>query len=411
MKKLIALLLIISVMLSFPACEKDIKSENLMKRREPSRSDISSEEFNENYITRLGVELFKKSYEEKNILISPLSIAYALAMVQNGAEGETLEQMEALFGTDRETLNRFLYSYSTTLPGNDSEKLSIANSIWIKNDPYLTVNNDFLQTTANYYSADVFKSRFDRSTLKDINNWVSENTKEMIPEILDSIPKDTVMYLINALAFESEWADNYKEPSVRDGIFTTLTGEEKKTSLMYSTEYDYLSDGNTKGVIKYYEGKRYAFAALLHDESVGFSEYVESLTAEKISSLLENVVSSTVITAIPKFEHEYSASLPSVLSEMGLCDAFDPLLCDLSSLGTYEDANLYISDVIHKTYISVAEKGTKAGAATVISVDCTTSADVLFEEPKEVILDRPFVYMLIDCETNTPFFIGAVMSP
>ena len=135
---------------------------------------------------------------------------------------------------------------------------------------------------------------------------------------------------------------------------------------------------------------------------------MKALTGEKISDLLESSTDCVVRTSIPKFETEYSKSLTEILGNMGMTDAFDPLSADFSALGSYKNGNLYISDVMHKTYISVAEKGTKAGAATSISVNATGAPSIM-EEPKEVYLDRPFVYMLIDCENNVPFFIGTLM--
>ena len=176
---------------------------------------------------------------------------------------------------------------------------------------------------------------------------------------------------------------------------------------MYSTEAVYLEDENATGFIKYYKGHKYAFVAMLPDEDVSLSEYISSLDGKAIRDMLQNPQHySTVHTAIPKFETEYDVEMSDILSSMGMSDAFDTEKADFSNLGTSSAGNIFISRVLHKTYISVGEKGTKAGAVTVI--ETTDGASAIVGEPKYVYLDRPFVYMLIDCENNLPFFIGAM---
>lgn len=360
--------------------------------------------------TDFAVRLFQectRSQGEGNILVSPLSVINALAMTANGAGGETLKQMEELFGADLDSLCSYLHNYNKCLPTDPKYKRHSANSIWIRDDRSFTVQPDFLQTNAEWFNADVYMAPFDGSTLRDINKWVSENTDEMIPEILDEIPAAAVMYLINALAFDAEWQSIYYDHQVRDGVFTREDGTTQDTEMMYSTEYTYLRDTQAQGFVKYYHDAKYAFAALLPDEGISLAEYTASLTGEKLHELLSNPEKTAVDTAIPKFEAEYSTLLNDVLENLGMTDAFDSVAADFSGLGTSPGGNLFISRVIHKTYISVNEKGTKAGAATVVEVRCKSemAAD---EEIKTVYLDRPFVYMIIDCEENLPIFIGTV---
>lgn len=360
--------------------------------------------------TDFAVRLFQKcagSQAEGNVLVSPLSVINALAMTANGARGETLAQMEEMFGADLTSLCDYLQAYNKNLPSAEKYKLHVANSIWVKDDEGFTVQPDFLQANANRFNADVYTAPFDGSTLKDINKWVSRNTDKMIPEILDEIPEDAVMYLINALAFDAEWHSIYKDYQVRDGFFTREDGTRQETELMYSIEYTYLRDTRAQGFLKYYNDAKYAFAALLPDEGISLEDYVASLTGEGLYELLSNPERPDVRTAIPKFEAEYSVLLNDILENLGMKDAFDSGIADFSGLGTSLNGNLYISRVIHKTYIAVDEKGTKAGAATVVEVN-TESAIMEPAEVKTVYLDRPFVYMIIDCEEKLPVFIGTV---
>ena len=406
---IISLLLVCAMAVNLTGCTMEVQAKDLMEGITPNQvnalDDLSSQNAD---VTDFAIRLFKASEESgKNTLISPLSVLCALAMTANGAEEETLAQMEEVLGMTTEELNLYLYSYMKNLPQGDKYKLSLANSIWFTEDERFTVNQDFLQTNADYYGADIYKAPFDKQTIKDINNWVEENTDGMIPNILDSIPEEAVMYLINALAFEAEWVEIYEKQQVRDGKFTKEDGTKQDVEFMYSTEGTYLEDEKAIGFKKYYKGGKYAFVAMLPKEGVSVSQYIASLTGESLNELLSNPQYGTVHTSMPKFETEYSAEMSEILKGMGMTEAFDGLIADFEGLGTSTDGNISISCVLHKTFISVGEKGTKAGAATV--VETTDEADMVIEDPKEVYLDRPFMYMLIDCENNIPFFIGTMM--
>ena len=176
--------------------------------------------------------------------------------------------------------------------------------------------------------------------------------------------------------------------------------------MMYGTEHMYLDDGSATGFLKYYADRKYAFAALLPNDGVSVSDYVASLTGEGLMNTLHNTQNVEVKTAIPKFESEYSVEMSDILKAMGMTDAFDGTKADFTGLGSLDDGNIFIGRVLHKTYIAVDEKGTKAGAATAVEMSGSSAP---LEELKTVYLDRPFVYMLIDCETNLPIFIGTAM--
>ena len=406
---IISLLLVCSMAVNLTGCTMKVQAKDLMEGIIPNQvnalDDLSAQNAD---VTDFAIRLFKASEESgKNTLISPLSVLCALAMTANGAEEETLAQMEEVLGMTTEELNLYLYSYMQNLPQDDKYKLSLANSIWFTEDERFTVNQDFLQTNADYYGADVYKAPFDKQTLKDINNWVKHNTDDMIPEILDKIPEEAIMYLVNALAFEAEWMEIYEKQQVRDGKFTKEDGTKQDVEFMYSTEGTYLEDENAIGFKKYYKGGKYAFVAMLPNEGVSVSEYIASLTGESLNALLSNPQYGTVHTSMPKFEMEHTVEMAEILKGMGMTEAFDIYNADFEGLGTSTAGNIYISRVLHKTFISVGEKGTKAGAATVVEMADGAAAEP--QEPKEVYLDRPFVYMLIDCENNIPFFIGTMM--
>ncbi len=378
--------------------------ENI-KPGEFSAESVSSPDKDE-AITDFAVRLFQGGLSDSgNTLISPVSVLSALAMTANGAGGETLAQMENIFGLSVGEINEYLSAYMKSLPAGDKYRLSLANSIWFRDDDRLSVNQKFLQLNADYYGASVYKAAFDEATLKEINGWIDDKTDGMIKDILDKIPADAVMYLVNALAFDAEWEEIYNESQVRGGSFTSGSGEKRDVEMMRGTDDMYLEDGSATGFIKYYAGKKYAFAALLPNEGVAIEDYISSLTGNGLMNVIENAQNMQVETAIPKFESEYSVEMKNILESMGMIEAFDPDLADFTGLATSEIGNTYISRVLHKTYIAVGEKGTRAGAATAVEMKLT---GMPVEPIKSVILDRPFVYMLIDCASNLPLFIGTV---
>ena len=404
---IISLLLLCVIMFNTVGCSS-MSSANLMRSIKPNKVSPADDLFDANgNATDFAVRLFKAANEGgKNTLISPLSVMCALAMTVNGADGETRKQMEDMFGMSAEELNLYIYSYMSSLPQEKKYKLNLANSIWFTDNENFTVNEKFLQINADYYGADIYKVPFNKGTLKDVNNWVEKKTDKMIPKILDELSENAIMYLINALAFEAEWSDIYKKDQVSNGIFTKEDGTQQDAVFMYSTEGKYLEDKDATGFIKYYSGKKYAFVALLPDENVSLSEYISSLDGDSLYKLLSEAENKSVRTAIPKFETEYSTELSAVLKSMGMENAFNGATADFSKLGNTAGDNLFISRVIHKTFIQVGEKGTKAGAATAVEIKCTSIDRP--DDQKQVYLDRPFVYMLIDCENNVPFFIGSM---
>lgn len=364
-----------------------------------------------------SLKLLQESIKEpgENIMISPVSIQNALAMTANGAVGNTLEQMLAVLAgangesQDRNRLNESLKAFNEGLTDSENASLKQANSIWVKEGKErLEVKPDFLERNGYFYGADVYKAPFDASTLEAINQWVKDKTDGRIEEILDKIPNEAVMYLINAISFDAEWRNTYLEHQVREKEFTNASGNQEEVQLMYSEEGDYLEDGNACGFIKYYK-EGYYFMAMLPEEGTTVEEYVNSLNADSYLALLEQKKKATVMAAIPKFTSEYTTEMSELLESLGMTDAFDANKADFSGLATLPEENIYINRVLHKTFIQVDELGTKAGAATIVEMVEETAA-IEPEEIYNVYLNRPFLYAVVDGKTNVPIFIGIVNS-
>ena len=379
---------------------KNVRTEEIEKVQNLSETGEPLADF--------GVRLFQNSLRpDENTLVSPLSVLYALSMTANGAAGDTLSQMEAVLGMDAQQRNSWLYSYTN---GLKNENLFLANAIWLKDDKGFAVEPEFLQTNANYYNAGLYSAPFNDATCKEINGWIEGKTAGMVKDMLDEIPKEAIMYLVNALAFEAKWAEVYDEYQVRENVFTTENGETRDAELMYSGEDGrFLEDDLATGFVKWYDDHRYAFVALLPNEGVSVAEYVQSLSAEHLRQMIKNPKSYEVTAAIPKFETEFFTDMGSVLEGMGMRNAFNSSLADFTRLGSHTNGNIYISQVLHKTVICVAEQGTQAGAATVVAVAPEAAPPGEPVEIKKVILDRPFVYMIWDMKTNTPIFMGTLM--
>ncbi len=352
--------------------------------------------------TDFSAELFKRSFEGKNTLISPLSVMLALGMTATGAEGDTAAQFTELFGGIKAAeLSKYLKGYTESVA---SRKLNLANSIWFNNKYGFNVKNDFLQGVSDYYAADVFSDISEEA----VNKWIEENTDGMIKDMLEGLDPTTVMLLVNTVLFKAEWNVKYTDRQVFDDEFTTIDGTKKKVTMMSSSEHSYLENDAATGFLKPYEGGKYAFAALLPKEGTSVDELIATLDGEMIRETLSAVSQEKVITKIPQFEYDFSIEMGKILHEMGLRDAFDPKAADFTGMSDNADEiMLHIGFVLHNTRIELTPVGTKAGAATVVGMKLS-SAPMPIEPPKEVYLDRPFVYMIVDTETDLPIFIGAV---
>lgn len=390
-----------------------VKAQDLMKGITPA--NVESTKLSDDFINSqadFAVDLFKKSIDKnKNSLISPTSVYLALAMTANGADGNTLKEFETVLGKYNLSIadiNKYCNSYNKELNNVQSGKINIANSIWYKNTNNLIVNKTFLQTNADNYGASAYKSDFgSKQTVKDINNWVKSNTGGLIDNIVDKIDPRDVMVLFNTIYFEAEWQVKYENAQINDGVFKLSEEKTITTKFMTSSEYNYLKDDTAQGFIKPYKDNKFSFVAILPNEGVSIDSYIASLTGEKFLSLIKNKSDAYISTSMPKFKSDFSKSLVESLKEMGLNDCFDGNVSDFNNIASSTEGNIYVSDVMHTTFIQVDGLGTKAGAATKISNRPQSAAPSKIK----ITLDRPFIYAIIDNETSLPIFIGTMNDP
>lgn len=354
----------------------------------------------------------------QNVMVSPLSVMMALEMTRNGASTETLEQIGAVIypGILPEEGKEGLLSFEAVLEekqkeeGQDRKKASgllVANSIWFQTDGKFVPEEDFLRSSVREYGAEIYGAPFDESTLSDINRWVENETNGMVRDILDEIPNEAVMYLVNAVAFEAEWQEPYETYQIGGAPFYGADGSETTVDMMYGEESRYLSGEHVTGFVKPYK-EGYDFVALLPEEGLSLEEYIAGLDGATFLQTIADENDTIVETGIPKFEGETSLEMSGVLQQMGMPLAFDESGADFTKMGSCEDGvNIYIDRVLHKTYVNVDELGTKAGAATVVEMLAEGAAEKV-PEPKRVILNRPFLYAVVERDTGLPVFIGTV---
>ena len=372
-----------------------------------------SDEFKDaaaNFAFELLKESNKAGYEGDSLLVSPLSVMLALSMTANGAEGETLKQFEKVLGgkMDIDSLNAQLFNYTSTLTSTEKAKFNLANAVWLTSAPTFSVNRHFISRIENTFDADIVAADMTNpATVDEINSWVKKETFNMINKIIDegSLDGQTIMVLLNAIAFDAKWQNEISDKSCFEDDFNGTDG--KKTVTFMRTPGDrYLEGNNEIGFIKNYAGGDYAFLALLPDEGIDVNDYVASLSGKEFLKICDKDFGDRyeVNTVIPHFSFDCSLSMAGVLGEMGIKDAFSPFAADFSGMGESTNGALHISDVLHKTHIELDNKGTKAAAVTGVVVKATGMS--LPATVKNVVLDRPFVYAIIDTQTGLPVFLG-----
>lgn len=353
-------------------------------------------------VTAFSDKLMKKCAAEnggKNLILSPLSVIYALTLCSNGASGETLAEFEALNGIPTDEMNEYLWSYAAKLAGTENSTVRTANSVW-GNVNSFTMAEDFRTVSEKYYNAESLSIDFaDQSNVDVINGWVSEKTDGLIPNAVEELDPATMLMLLNTVMFDGAWEKDYKEYQVSEGVFHGANVSRNNVEFMYSTENGYFEVDGGVGFSKMYKDG-YAFTAVLPDGDLG-----QFIAAADLGEIVDAAMSGTgkVDAAIPKFEYETEMGLLDVLKEMGLKRAMSSQ-AELYGLSA-EGLPLYIDQILQKAKVITNEHGTRAAAMTQVMVNMMSARP----EKKEVVhLDRPFFYMILDMETGIPLFTGAV---
>ena len=383
---------------------------------EPTVSDLTPTEKSAKIIAadnQFGFELFKKVNasldEPKNTMISPLSVSLALAMVYNGTDGNTKSQMEQMLHKANLTPNDINQSYKdlvAALVSHDPKvELSISNAIFYRNT--FSVKNNFITTNQNYYQAEISGLDFTKTkeTLNTVNSWVNTKTKGKIDEIIQEVNPDDVMYLLNAIYFNGEWKYSFDTKAT-----TTMTFTKEDKSVVQSPTmtiekpFNYYSNTTFKLLEMPYGSGKYSMLIFLPESGKKTNDIISLLNSENLEDWLPKMTEQKKEVFLPKFEFKFDNSLVDELSALGMTDAFNNAKANLS--GISDAAKLVISEVMHKTYIKVDERGTEAAAVTGITVGVTSiGPDNSFRA------DHPFIFAIREKDTQAILFIGKVMNP
>lgn len=416
MKNKKLLILTVSTFLAamlFLTCQSDVTGPGEVNGelpRELTASEKQLVEADQSFSYDIFRQTVSYDNEEENLFISPLSISTALAMTLNGAEGETLESMkEALYlsGMDTQEINQAFRSLIELLVTVDPKvTMEIANSVW--HEQSLPVKDDFLQRLDEYYEAEVAGLDFrDPESVNTINNWVDEHTEGKIEKIIDEIPAEMVMYLINAIYFKGDWLSKFDKDKTRKADFYLENGETVEVDMMSQKERfaAYFSE-DVRMIELPYGDSLFTMSVLMPgDPEMPLYQFIEEkVNHENMSQWRSNLRVSEVPLELPKFEMEYEITYNDILKSMGMEKAFDEDTADFSGIADVSPQNLYISEVKHKTFVSVDEEGTEAAAVTSVGVGLTSL-------PPSMTVNRPFVFIIHERESGTNLFMGKVKDP
>ncbi|MCC5940826.1 MAG: serpin family protein [Balneolaceae bacterium] len=365
---------------------------------------------------QFSYDIFKRTVafdsDEENLMISPLSISMALAMTLNGAQGDTYDEMrEALYlnGLETDEINRAFQSLTELLTTADrSVTIKIANSIWHRNG--LPVEEEFLDRMREFFDARIEGLDFSDPSAPDvINAWVKENTEGLIEEIVEEIEPHIVMYLINALYFKGDWLRPFDTDDTRRAEFKLETGGTVQTDMMHQEGKFalYFSEDVQMVEIPYGDSLFSMTVLMPADADMPINQFIdEHITAGNLTSWRANmsVDSRDITLQLPKFEFEYEIEYNDILKSMGIVKAFSEWEANLKGIADVSPQNLFIDHVKHKTFIRVDEEGTEAAAVTSVGVGITSM-------PPQMIVDRPFVFIIHERESGTNLFMGKVSNP
>ena len=408
-------------------CNADIREENtgkILKNQSKARTEIElSEVSNTGYIKpdmdklyrKYCCDIFSQTVRDyggdENIMISPASIMMALDMVSAGAKGDSLRQLTDLFAEGQGPLTQQAYAADLMKKINESEKIkfSCANAIWSNKDILGdSVNTEYVDYVKNTFGAEYTVDGFTKKTPDEINQWIGNHTDHMIEKAIDELDPETVMVLVNAIAFDGKWERKYEESQVSEGGFTKYDGTTQNVDFLHGMEFTYFETEKATGFMKEYEGGQYAFLAILPtNETISANEFIRGFTAEDYEAFIDSKsIEYEVVTKLPVFKYDFEFTLNDTIENMGAGNVFHSATADLSGI-TGEPGDLYVSKVIHKTHIEVDTEGTKAAAVTAVSLNAA-GAQPVSKEMCFVECDRPFAYAIIDMESEAPIFIGTV---
>ncbi len=410
MKKHIFYSLVACILLG-TACQKDNnESDEPVTPSQPIELSIKQSE-KVSGDNAFALRLFQQvamSDDGANAFVSPLSITMAMGMLYNGTSGNARTEMaEALdmSGFSDEEINEYYQKISQALLNIDPlTTLMIANSIWFKKD--YPVKQSFFDINQKYYDAEVRELDFGAPASVDIiNNWCAKNTNNKIDKIINQIPGDAVMYLINAVYFKSKWQFQFDKKDTKTAKFTLQDGSQTNVSMMeQTTDLPYYANDKLQCVEMPYGNQAFSMVVLLPAEGNDLGSVVEYFDHGSWEKVLAGLYDTNVRLKFPRFKQECEFSLNNPLKDIGMKSIFQTGY--LNNIA--DNSRLCVSEVRHKTFVEVNEEGTEAAAITSVEVLDTAYPG---GGPVRFYADRPFVYLIKEKSTGVILFIGRMDHP
>ena len=404
--------LMICTCLVFMQC---INNPILPASREPSQLTVAEKGLVESD-NKFGFKLFKEIIREekdKNVFISPLSVAMALSMTYNGANGSTLQAMQKTLevsGLTLQEINESSKSLTELLTNLDEKvKFQIANSIWYRE--IFPVEDEFIDINKIYFDAQVSGLDFSNPEASNIiNGWVNEKTNGKIEKIVDDVINPlTMMFLINAIYFKGTWTYEFDESQTKDDFFTLPDGSKKSCKMMTQEgEFQYFENDDFQAIDLPYGDGDFRMTIFLPRRDKNVDSLIAELNQENWNRWINSFGKQKLTLQLPKFTLEYEIELNDVLKTLGMEIAFDSSQADFTKMYKEEEvfANLYISKVKHKTFVEVNEEGTEAAAVTSVEMTLTAAPFRLLMR-----VDRPFIFAIRENHSGTILFIGKIVEP
>ncbi|MDM9583617.1 serpin family protein [Nostoc sp. GT001] len=360
---------------------------------------------------KLFSEVQKGDKGEKNVFISPSSVAIALAMTYNGASGTTQLAIAKTLELQGLNLSEINSSYAATLKqlldnSDPKVQLNIANSLWANKN--FSFQPDFLQRVQYFYKAKVSNLNFKDPTASSIiNNWVKDNTNGKINKIIEKIEPDQVLFLINAIYFKGKWSQEFDKNQTAQYPFYRTSGRPKQHPMMSQNgDYRYYENKQFQAVsLPYGKDGKFSFYIFLPKQNSNLKAFYQNLNVENWERWITQFSKQKGFIRLPRFKTDYDITLNDSLKSLGMEEAFSNK-ANFSGMGK----NLKISEVKHKTFVEVNEEGTEAAAVT--SVGITLSSSIInINPPFQMIVDRPFFCAIRDNQTGRVLFMGSIIDP
>ena len=412
MKSPLFLILLVVSNLYFAGCKKDNNpnsSTNDVKSKLKSAQIVNA---SNKYCFELLKSMQNKA-PDKNLFISPFSTMEALSMAYNGAAGTTKDEMAGVLGfsqySDNE-INEYNQSLTSALTQADEKvKFEVANSIWYKQG--FPVLQSFLDVNSEYYDAEVKALDFSSpDAVTTINNWADAKTHDKIQTIIDAIPPEAVMYLINAIYFKGTWQYEFDKTKTTTTDFFLEDGSTvQQNQMSLQTSLNYYSNEDFEVVELPYGSGAFNFMIVLPKSGKKVNDITTGLTDIKWADIISSMNKVKVVVKMPRIQFELNCLLNEPLINLGMQSAFKPDIADFSRIDGAKD--LFISKVIHKTYIDLDEEGTEAAAVTAVEFETTAIINGREDKPIFFVANRPFIYAITEKSTGAVLFIGKMLDP